>query len=721
MESSNAIANSRPLKFTKKADCRSPDSTRADKDDDPKSCRDRKKNDDPDEIPLELEPESLRVKRDYLIKRMYSGLQCTSCSLRFDVQSKENKEKYSSHLDWHFRKNRKARNKIANNAYQLKRQWYYPLDQWLQFKEITLESNESKTDKPPQQAAAARTDGEQRPDAEKEVPNEPARIRANPNDSLNVCATCYEKFEEIWCDEEECWLLENATLIDGHYFHPTCLITEPAKVTTSEADDETAGLDLNNNEINGKDLPEAPDTSNASEQQAETNELNHEPVSTSEQRAEVSEQVTVDGQITVGEQTTADEQTTVGEQIKVSEQNNENHPVVDLNNNETSGKDRHVTSIIVSINVSDLLNQSAGSDSSAASDPISSGDKEEGDHQADKLSGSPVRCANEEDQQSDVPNEQENSSPVCNPDKENRLTDKSSEKQSSPVHSPNKEDRQPEMPNEQENSSPVCNPNEEDKKSDEPNEKPSNGQASSPNKEHPKSEAPNEHESSSPTCSPNKEGQQSDASVDQQSSSPVRLSDQEDRPTDAPNEHESNSPACSPNEEVRQSNAPSEEGRQSDAVSEQQSSIREDSRTPENDERLPAESNSETPAASTGETSAAMSEKSSTKTEPSGESKSEPQAEPSGESRTESNGQTTTESNDRMSTESSKEAPTESSKEAPTESSEETRSEPKDKTRTESEVSGNSSDEPPARPSSPVVYVKRDRYSSNESALCSIM
>ena len=191
-----------------------------------------RKHPEPNIPELELNPESMRVKRDYLIKQLYRGLQCTSCSLRFDVQSKEGKEKYSTHLDWHFRKNRRNRNKTVN----LRRDWYYPLDQWLQFKEITLESNSSKPDKQPtadrKQLEPCRSQSNVQP-----------RIKSNPDNSLNVCSMCLEKFEEIWCDEEECWLLENAALIDSHYYHQTCLIDQP--VSTSESTDEQpTDLDL---------------------------------------------------------------------------------------------------------------------------------------------------------------------------------------------------------------------------------------------------------------------------------------------------------------------------------------------------------------------------------------------------------------------------------------------------------------------------------------------
>lgn len=65
------------------------------------------KNEDFDD--LELTKESLMKRRPHLINTLYNGLQCTSCSLRFNIDSSEKKRLYSKHLDWHFRKNRKSR------------------------------------------------------------------------------------------------------------------------------------------------------------------------------------------------------------------------------------------------------------------------------------------------------------------------------------------------------------------------------------------------------------------------------------------------------------------------------------------------------------------------------------------------------------------------------------------------------------------------------------
>ena len=63
----------------------------------------------------------LRMLHPGVIQRVYSGLQCTSCGLRFHSRDTA---RYSDHLDWHFKQNSKSQdgNKVAKC-----RQWYYPM------------------------------------------------------------------------------------------------------------------------------------------------------------------------------------------------------------------------------------------------------------------------------------------------------------------------------------------------------------------------------------------------------------------------------------------------------------------------------------------------------------------------------------------------------------------------------------------------------------------
>jgi len=55
------------------------------------------------------------------IQQLYVGIGCSSCGLRF---KSETADKYTEHLDWHFRQNRREKEelKVAKN-----RQWYYDI------------------------------------------------------------------------------------------------------------------------------------------------------------------------------------------------------------------------------------------------------------------------------------------------------------------------------------------------------------------------------------------------------------------------------------------------------------------------------------------------------------------------------------------------------------------------------------------------------------------
>lgn len=69
-------------------------------------------------------------KQPALIDGLYSGIQCSSCGTRFPC---EQTEKYSAHLDWHFRQNRRDKDSVRKPQ---SRKWYYDVTDWIQFEEI---------------------------------------------------------------------------------------------------------------------------------------------------------------------------------------------------------------------------------------------------------------------------------------------------------------------------------------------------------------------------------------------------------------------------------------------------------------------------------------------------------------------------------------------------------------------------------------------------------
>lgn len=75
-------------------------------------------------------PETLKVRQSGLYGGLYSGMQCSSCGMRF---SPEASMQYSQHLDWHFRQNRKGKRNIRVAA---SRKWYYSLADWKNYEEL---------------------------------------------------------------------------------------------------------------------------------------------------------------------------------------------------------------------------------------------------------------------------------------------------------------------------------------------------------------------------------------------------------------------------------------------------------------------------------------------------------------------------------------------------------------------------------------------------------
>lgn len=142
---------------------------------------------------------------DITLESIYGGKQCSNCSLRFDDNNK-----YAIHLDWHFRQNLKSDNMFA------RRKWYYPLNLWVQFREINddeiQESNNSDSTHVNDLLISHN---------DHEVPTAPT----SKEDEKNICSVCHETFEKFWAEEEEEWRLRNARLHDDQrVYHPLCLM-----------------------------------------------------------------------------------------------------------------------------------------------------------------------------------------------------------------------------------------------------------------------------------------------------------------------------------------------------------------------------------------------------------------------------------------------------------------------------------------------------------------
>lgn len=82
-------------------------------------------------IPVTLNrPETIKMRQQAIIDTFFSGTQCSSCGLRFPP---EQTMKYTQHLDWHFRQNRRERDSRRRAHF---RKWYYNQSDWIKYEEI---------------------------------------------------------------------------------------------------------------------------------------------------------------------------------------------------------------------------------------------------------------------------------------------------------------------------------------------------------------------------------------------------------------------------------------------------------------------------------------------------------------------------------------------------------------------------------------------------------
>ncbi|XP_018565201.1 uncharacterized protein LOC108906445 isoform X2 [Anoplophora glabripennis] len=154
-------------------------------------------------------PETLKIRQGNLYSMLYSGMQCSSCGMRF---SPEASMQYSQHLDWHFRQNRKGK---RNTRVAASRKWYYSLSDWKNYEEFEdLEEREKNYFDQQQQAENGGEEGEE----EVEIPSVPA----DPESTDECCEVCHEKFDQFFNEEKEEWHLRNAVRVDDKTYHPIC-------------------------------------------------------------------------------------------------------------------------------------------------------------------------------------------------------------------------------------------------------------------------------------------------------------------------------------------------------------------------------------------------------------------------------------------------------------------------------------------------------------------
>ncbi|KAK7925136.1 hypothetical protein WMY93_007446 [Mugilogobius chulae] len=130
--------------------------------------------------------DTMKVRYESVVTRLYTGNQCCLCSMRFTAAQTD---LYADHLDWHFRQNHAG--KVAAKKVTHRR-WYYGLTDWIEFEEIA--------------------------DLEERAKSQSLRRKRGGS----LCEICQEPFETYWVEEEEDWFLKNAIRVDDKNFHPAC-------------------------------------------------------------------------------------------------------------------------------------------------------------------------------------------------------------------------------------------------------------------------------------------------------------------------------------------------------------------------------------------------------------------------------------------------------------------------------------------------------------------
>nr|CAD7456296.1 unnamed protein product [Timema tahoe] len=153
-------------------------------------------------------PETLKLRQPGIVTLLYSGIQCSSCGVRFPP---EQTIKYSQHLDWHFRQNRRDRD---NTRKAQSRKWYYDVSDWIQFEEIEDLEERAQSWFETQQAAEGRPE-------DKEVQEIPS-VSAGESLEDTFCDVCHDKFEQFYNEDREEWHLRLAVRVDGKTYHPFC-------------------------------------------------------------------------------------------------------------------------------------------------------------------------------------------------------------------------------------------------------------------------------------------------------------------------------------------------------------------------------------------------------------------------------------------------------------------------------------------------------------------
>ncbi|KAJ3230740.1 hypothetical protein HDU81_004281 [Chytriomyces hyalinus] len=164
-----------------------------------------------------------------------STLQCKQCGMRFPGHTDIGRKKNSAHLDWHFRQNKRLREKGGRRA--VCREWYLDEPTWIK-EDLNPEAVDAETtDKAGDLFATGAGSGKVDAPVEEVVVQHdiPAEGEANMQ-----CIICKETLEQYYNEEEDLWMIKNALKVNGVLFHQSCYTMSAGEDGKRKLDDGLA-------------------------------------------------------------------------------------------------------------------------------------------------------------------------------------------------------------------------------------------------------------------------------------------------------------------------------------------------------------------------------------------------------------------------------------------------------------------------------------------------
>ncbi|KAG0344684.1 hypothetical protein BG004_004257 [Podila humilis] len=185
---------------------------------------------------IDLNSQDIQKRRPMAVQLMYGvpPLQCNQCGYRCP-KSVDAQKKMDSHLDWHFRQNRRMKDKAKKSH---SRSWLVGEEDWIHSREGDLSQSQqpvffdfgtgvNKTSKEQQalqeEMAALREKIVSETVLTQQLRSDGAEdIQAEKNIITKGCSVCKEKFIKVWNDAQEEWSYKNAIVVDKLIYHATC-------------------------------------------------------------------------------------------------------------------------------------------------------------------------------------------------------------------------------------------------------------------------------------------------------------------------------------------------------------------------------------------------------------------------------------------------------------------------------------------------------------------